>query len=227
MCEVVVGGSLVVGGGAGTPKRARLDHHKEDQHVSKQRRIPSPAIIVSLVALVFAMAGGAWAATGSSVASASKHKQTKMIRGPRGPRGFPGPQGIHGIGEFRVRRAHQPGASVVNVTVNDTGESSHTYSLAQCPAGMVAVGGGAIPSGSGGGARSYRSPPRRTETRLQAGWRSRSMLAAAPAPSVPQPPRSARPSSHWTRRAHDPAPVPRSQRCRRPPARSPKPRKPT
>jgi len=226
MCEVVVGGSLVVGGcrhpqarPSRPPQGGSACLKAETDSITRNHRFARGARL--------AMAGGAWAATGSSVASASKHKQTKMIRGPRGPRGFPGPQGIQGIGEFRVRRAHQPGASVVNVTVNDTGESSHTYSLAQCPAGMVAVGGGAIPSGSGGGARSYRSPPRRTETRLQAGWRSRSMLAAAPAPSVPQPPRSARPSSHWTRRAHDPAPVPRSQRCRRPPARSPKPRKPT
>jgi collagen triple helix repeat protein len=57
------------------------------------RRSFSVPTAVAVIALVFAMTGGAFAAK-SYVASPSKHKQSKRgPRGPRGPRGLKGPQG--------------------------------------------------------------------------------------------------------------------------------------
>ncbi|HWA52620.1 MAG TPA: hypothetical protein VG816_00460 [Solirubrobacterales bacterium] len=64
---------------------------------TKGRRLrPSPAMAVAIAAMVLAMVGGAFAATGGpggkgSSASASKAK--KGARGPRGPRGATGPAG--------------------------------------------------------------------------------------------------------------------------------------
>jgi hypothetical protein len=61
------------------------------------RRLREPfgkaGVIVALIALVFAMLGGAYAATGHNpLASASK----KAKKGPRGPRGKTGPTGPQG-----------------------------------------------------------------------------------------------------------------------------------
>lgn len=60
------------------------------------RRNLSPPTVIAVVALVFAMSGGAIAATNSAKGSAeaSKHKGSK--RGPRGPRGKQGPRGFVG-----------------------------------------------------------------------------------------------------------------------------------
>jgi Collagen triple helix repeat (20 copies) len=53
---------------------------------------------ISVIALVFAMFGGAYAATndGSGDATASAKKNKKAAKGPRGPRGKPGPVGPTG-----------------------------------------------------------------------------------------------------------------------------------
>jgi hypothetical protein len=55
--------------------------------------------VLAVIALVFAMLGGAYAATGGSgggKATASEKKGTKGRRGPRGPQGPAGPQGVTG-----------------------------------------------------------------------------------------------------------------------------------
>ncbi len=49
-------------------------------------------LIVAIVALVFAMLGGAYAATAGS----SHKKKTKVVKGPRGPRGLTGAEGPPG-----------------------------------------------------------------------------------------------------------------------------------
>jgi hypothetical protein len=57
--------------------------------------------VISVIALVFAMLGGAYAASDSgsrkSSASASKASASKAKRGPKGPRGPRGPQGAPGL----------------------------------------------------------------------------------------------------------------------------------
>lgn len=68
---------------------------------SKKNRLrPSPAMAVAVVALVFAMVGGAFAASGGSgggkSASASAKKAKKGPRGPRGPKGATGATGPQG-----------------------------------------------------------------------------------------------------------------------------------
>src|SRR5258708_25254778 len=64
------------------------------------RRKPSPSTAIAVVALVFAMSGGALAAknhtTGSAEASKQGKKAKRGPRGPRGPRGLTGPQGATG-----------------------------------------------------------------------------------------------------------------------------------
>src|SRR4029077_10052309 len=57
------------------------------------RRNLTPPTAIAVVALVFAMSGGALAAKNSAEAS----KQEKAKRGPRGPRGKQGPQGLKGL----------------------------------------------------------------------------------------------------------------------------------
>lgn len=67
------------------------------------RRHVNPGTLIALVALVFAMSGGAYAVTskaggGQIVASAAKAKKGKAqaLRGPRGPKGETGPAGPTG-----------------------------------------------------------------------------------------------------------------------------------
>lgn len=59
----------------------------------------SPAGVIAVVALVFAMVGGAFAAndSGTGAATASKAKSKKGPPGPRGPKGATGPAGAQGI----------------------------------------------------------------------------------------------------------------------------------
>lgn len=56
--------------------------------------------IIAIVALVFAMTGGAFAVTSkggpSPVASVAKKSKVKVLRGPRGPKGDSGPAGAAG-----------------------------------------------------------------------------------------------------------------------------------
>ena len=78
---------------------------KVNRHVG----VPSPALVVAVIALVFALAGAGYAAEHSSrvvvaQATTAHHKKPALrgLRGVRGPQGaqgqqgIPGPQGVHG-----------------------------------------------------------------------------------------------------------------------------------
>jgi hypothetical protein len=70
----------------------------------------SPATVIAVVALVFAMLGGAYAASNSSnggKATASAKKAKRGPRGPKGPKGDPGPVGP--IGATGATGATGPG----------------------------------------------------------------------------------------------------------------------
>jgi hypothetical protein len=63
---------------------------------TKDRLRPSPAMAVAVVALVFAMVGGAFAASGGSGDGKSASASAKAKKGPRGPRGPKGATGATG-----------------------------------------------------------------------------------------------------------------------------------
>ncbi len=71
-------------------------------------------LIVAIVALVFAMLGGAYAATAGS----SHKKKTKVVKGPRGPRGLTGPEGPPGPAgaDGKNGSAGAPGKNGTSVT---------------------------------------------------------------------------------------------------------------
>jgi hypothetical protein len=117
-------------------------------------KLPSPALVISFLALFAAFAGGAIAAgkiTGSqikngsitgkdirndSLTGADVKGQVKGDDGPRGPMGAAGPRGPAG-GTGRVTYRGQ------SIPVQ-AGESR--TATAQCPDGMVPAGGGAYPA---------------------------------------------------------------------------------
>ncbi len=63
--------------------------------------------VIAVVALVFAMSGGAFAAH-QYLGGSSPHYRAKPKRGPQGPRGLPGPQGPQGPSGQSVRGADGP-----------------------------------------------------------------------------------------------------------------------
>ena len=115
---------------------------------------PSPALIVSCIAVFLAFTGGAVAAskisgkqikdssiTGKDIKNDSLTAKdiAGQLQGPRGPAGQRGPQGPAGPGG-------SGGSGGVNVTYQAVGASLASDELevveAPCPAGQVAVGGG-------------------------------------------------------------------------------------
>jgi Collagen triple helix repeat (20 copies) len=66
------------------------------------RRLPSPAMVVAVVALIAAVGGTAGATvavtngSGKAKANAASKSKTHVVRGPRGPRGFKGATGATG-----------------------------------------------------------------------------------------------------------------------------------
>jgi len=95
--------------------------------------------VISVMALVFAMFGGAYAASNSSgggKATASKGKKAKAKKGPRGPRGATGPAGPAGpVGPAGANG--KDGANGANGTNGANGASvtSQPATLAECPEG--------------------------------------------------------------------------------------------
>ena len=66
-------------------------------HLHLIRGKPPASMLVSVIALVIALGGGAYAATGSPTGHAARAKHHKPpVTGPRGPRGFTGPAGPAG-----------------------------------------------------------------------------------------------------------------------------------
>ena len=109
-------------------------------------RRTSPAFVISILALVFAMTGGAVAAvkvTGAQIANSSvtgkdvrNHSLTPTdfrgsVRGPQGPQGPQGPAGPTVTGKMQTVRA----TGVVGV-----GDIQHV--TVACPAGHRAISGG-------------------------------------------------------------------------------------
>ena len=113
--------------------------------MSRIRRGVTPALIVAVVAVVFASVGGASAVTrdsdGPTVEKAGSVSKA-AVRGPRGPRGprgktgKPGPQGPPGIAS--TREALGP-----KVPAGPSGSGENVKSsYAECPAGTIVTGGG-------------------------------------------------------------------------------------
>jgi hypothetical protein len=111
---------------------------------------PTPTLLIALVALVFAMAGGAVAATqitGSQIVngsvtgkdvknrSLSKSDFRGSVRGPRGSRGAQGPPGPTVLGQVTTVSSAQ-----VAYGPSDTVQSAIAY----CPAGQRVISGGGV-----------------------------------------------------------------------------------
>ncbi|HKF83156.1 MAG TPA: hypothetical protein VKB23_09370 [Solirubrobacterales bacterium] len=96
-----------------------------------KRRLGIPGLI-SIIALVFALGGGAWAASKYKITSTSQIKPSvlKKLKGSRGPAGPAGAQGLPGVPGPKgdTGAAGKDGTNGVNV-------SSAAAALDECPAG--------------------------------------------------------------------------------------------
>lgn len=111
-------------------------------------RWPSPALAVAIVALIVALGGTAWGSTYLITSTKQIAPNVKrVLTGARGPRGYAGYDGATGV-QGPTGPAGPVGptglASVVlvtsgRITVPVGGSASP---VAQCPAGMVAIGTG-------------------------------------------------------------------------------------
>lgn len=134
-----------------------------------RRQFSTAALILSVMALVAALAGGALAASGAGKATAS----AKAKRGPKGPKGATGPVGPQGPagakGDAGANGTNgatgAPGASVINTTEPQglkcteggskftVGAGSPTYACngkegEEGPKGSPWTDGGTLPAGS-------------------------------------------------------------------------------
>ena len=115
---------------------------------------PSPALIVSCIAVFLAFTGGAVAATkisgkqikdGSITGKDIKNDSLTgkdiagQLQGPRGPAGQRGPQGPSGSGGSGGSGGVNVSYQYAEVTITEDGLD---VAEALCPAGQVAVGGG-------------------------------------------------------------------------------------
>ena len=124
--------------------------------MSSIRRHLSYANVTATLALVFAMGGGAMAASHYSISS-TKQISPKVIKalkgktGKTGPTGAAGAQGKEGAPGKEGKEGQKGPAGATNVTVARTSVSvpSKTVGLAVavCPAGTKATGGGVNPAG--------------------------------------------------------------------------------
>jgi len=126
-------------------------------------RLPSPALLVALVALFAATSGTAVAAklitgkqiannsitgkdvkTGSLQAGDLSAKARAALQGAPGPQGAQGPAGAKGA-DGAAGPAGAPGVSGREVVVapTDTNSDAEKTALATCPAGKQVIGGGA------------------------------------------------------------------------------------
>ncbi len=108
------------------------------QMFSMVRRHVSFASLIAILALIFAMAGGAWAAKKVLITSTSQISKSvlKQLKGKRGPQGQAGPQGPKG----------DPGAAGQNGAPGAEGSpwtAGGTLPSGKTETGAWAVGGGA------------------------------------------------------------------------------------
>ncbi|MBV9005032.1 MAG: hypothetical protein JO181_10270 [Solirubrobacterales bacterium] len=132
------------------------------------RRLPSPAMVVAVIALIAAAGGTAGAVTNSAgstkARAANKKVVVHVVRGPRGLRGFTGPAGPQGPkgdkGDTGATGpqgpAGPPGSGGGSVTPNVYNSGAQSIATAgtkpwteACPAGQKAIGGGVGTSGTG------------------------------------------------------------------------------
>lgn len=109
------------------------------------RRI-SPAVLISIIALVFAVTGTAIA--GGYIITSTKQIKPSVrhaLKGNRGPRGYQGDAGQPGApGQFNTANVTQVRGPVATMCADSGTFQSCTIgqSTAQCPPGSVALGGG-------------------------------------------------------------------------------------
>lgn len=109
------------------------------------KRLPSPALVIALIALVAASGGTAVGLSGSEAPSASVAKKKAVAK--RGPRGKTGPRGAKGDkGDVGVQGASGPNlVASLNPTAGPfvtlaPGETGH--SSVQCPYNNGSISGG-------------------------------------------------------------------------------------
>jgi Collagen triple helix repeat (20 copies) len=154
---------------------------------------------ISVIALVFAMIGGAYAASNDSGGGKASASAQKGPRGPRGPRGKPGPAGPTGPAgpQGPAGAKGDTGAAGSNGSngTNGTSVTGVPATVGECPAGGVkytsASGSNAVCNGEDGedGETGFTEtlPPEETETGTW-GVRTSSAPANALAPiSFPVP----------------------------------------
>jgi hypothetical protein len=141
--------------------------------MQKKLRLPSPAMVVALFALFVALTGGAAAGTflaakqdstvrantmrqaslvwrlthklGLSSTAGGVHLVSRCCRGPRGLRGLRGPQGPPGpAGGFTTANITYVNGPVTHLCQFGAGNCAVGASVATCPTGKVAIGGGWI-----------------------------------------------------------------------------------
>jgi hypothetical protein len=113
---------------------SKRPHSRRGSVIETIRRHPS--MVVAVLALAFSMVGTA-AAMQATDQGASKAAKKKGKRGPRGPAGPQGPAGPAGPSGFT-------GLVEVNTSSPYNATDFKSAPNATCPAGKVAVGGGAI-----------------------------------------------------------------------------------
>ncbi|HWA52995.1 MAG TPA: hypothetical protein VG816_02370 [Solirubrobacterales bacterium] len=96
--------------------------------------------VISVIALVFAMFGGAYAASNSSGGGKATASKTKTVKGPRGPKGATGPAGPAGpAGPQGPAGANGKDGSNGTNGSNGTGATTAAYSGSECANGGVEV----------------------------------------------------------------------------------------
>jgi uncharacterized protein YneF (UPF0154 family) len=138
--------------------------------MQRKLRLPSPAMVVALVALFVALTGGAAAGTflaakqdstvrantmqqaslvrtlthklGLSSTPRGVHFASRCCRGPRGRRGPQGPPGP--AGGFTTANITYVSGPVTHLCQFGGGDCAVGASVAACPTGKVAIGGGWI-----------------------------------------------------------------------------------
>jgi hypothetical protein len=158
---------------------------------------PSPAMVVAFIALLLALGGGAYAqlriprnsvgnaqlkrnaVTSSKVKNRSllarDFKAGQLPAGPRGPVGPAGPAGPTGPRGATGERGPAGPAGATNVTVLQATQATLGSSIATCPAGQRATGGGGFVSS----ANAYlfdSSPP--TLAQPPTAWQAQAELVA-------------------------------------------------
>jgi hypothetical protein len=122
------------------------------------RSRPSPALVVSIIALFVAMGGTGYAAfrlaknsvgsrqlqRGAVTPSKVARSTIRLFKGAVGPRGNMGPQGVQGgTGVQDPPGTNAATHAIVRTAVISVADNTTDVALAHCNAGELAVGGGA------------------------------------------------------------------------------------